>query len=77
MSPDIIIRALPNPEYKTNSNKELHFANAKYIVPILQSVYLPPPHTVDISKRIVHLHLHRLGRSRAASSALGAGRRPR
>jgi hypothetical protein len=42
---------------ETDSNKRLHFANAKYTDPIVHSACLYPC-TVDDSKRIVHLHLH-------------------
>jgi hypothetical protein len=60
---------------ETDSNKRLHFANAKYTDPIVHSACLYPC-TVDDSKRIVHLHLHGVGRSRAESLASRAGRCP-
>jgi hypothetical protein len=46
---------------KVDFNKRLYFANVNCTVLIMYSVCFSP-HTIDISKRRVHLHLHRVER---------------
>jgi hypothetical protein len=62
-----IQNAKPWSESKGDYNKGLYFANTKCTVPIMYSTCLLS-YTVEVSKRRMHLHLHRVG-SRAASLA--------